>query len=71
MYYIGTKNQVDYYNDKVEEGENYNGVTKRWANPIKHPDQELWAIKKHSTYDHSNMNLVEQLSDDWFANEII
>lgn len=71
MYYIGTKNQCDYYNDKVGNGENYNGTTQRWATPIQHPTDGRWAIVKHKDYTHSTMELVESLSSDWFETEEI
>jgi len=66
MYYIGTKNQVDYYNDKVEQGEDYNPPTERWDIPIQHPTESKWAIVKHKRYTHSSMQLVEELSEDWY-----
>ena len=66
MYYIGTKNQVDYYNDKVGQGEDYNPPTERWANPIHHPTESKWAIVKHNRYTHGSMELVDELTKDWY-----
>lgn len=62
MYYIGTKTQCKYYIDKVDEGENYNGITSTWANPLKSfEDVEKYAVIKHDKYEHSNMTLVDNL----------
>ena len=34
MYYIGTKTQCEYYLNKVNQGEQYNGTTSTWATPL-------------------------------------
>lgn len=66
MYYIGTYNQVKYYIDKVDVGENYNGITSTWAKPLRSfEDSEKYAVVKHDKYDHINMMLVESLPDEF------
>ena len=45
MWLIGTEQKCLDYDAKVTEGENYyNGDN--WANPIKHPTLDKWAIIK-------------------------
>ena len=67
MIYTGTKKQCEAYNDLVTAGERYQGTTTHWANIRKHPDQELWAIKKHPNYE-SSLPLIE-LTPDWHKTE--
>lgn len=64
-YYIGTKSQADYYDDKVTQGESYSGTTTRWAEPREHPTDGTWAIVKHKNYEHSNMTWVAELDESW------
>jgi len=65
-WYTGSKSQCDYYDDKVTNGEGYNGTTTRWAEPRQHPTQtDLYAIVKHKNYEHSNMQWVAELDDTW------
>lgn len=71
MYLIGTKTQCLNYDAKVTAGENYyNGDN--WANPIKHPTLDSWAILKCTTprnYEPlDNMEQVSELSTDWQPN---
>lgn len=66
MYYIGTLEQTEKYNTIVVIGEGYNGVTLKWATANKHPDQDIYSIKKHPSYDDEEMTEVEELSQDWF-----
>lgn len=66
MNYIGTYNQVKYYLDKVNKAEKYHGTTDKWANPVKHPSKDLYAIIKHEDYEHGGMTLVDNLTADWF-----
>jgi len=66
MYYIGTKKQAQYYINKVDEGEKYNGITSTWAKPLRSfEDSEKYAVIKHSQYEHTNMVLVESLPDEF------
>ena len=65
-FYVGSRSQCDYYDDKVTQGENYNGTTTRWAEPRQHPTQtDLYAIVKHKNYEHSNMTWVAELDESW------
>lgn len=68
MIYIGTLEQCEQYDKKVTDGQNYQGVTTRWAVPKKHPVEDLYCIVKHKNYE-SDMELVESLSDDWIKTE--
>lgn len=62
MYYIGTKSQCEYYLNKVNQGEQYNGVTSKWAQiRSSYTEPKQYAILKHPKYTHSNMQLVETL----------
>ena len=71
MYYIGTYNQVKYYIDKVDVGENYNGITTTWAKPLRSfEDAEKYAVKVHIKYTHSNMQLLKQLPEEFTPSEI-
>lgn len=71
MYYIGSKTQCEYYLNKVNEGENYNGVTSKWADIVQHPTNNEFAIVKHEDYTHSSMILVNELPNDWQTQEDI
>ena len=66
MYYIGTYNQCKYYIDKVDVGENYNGITSTWAKPLRSfEDATRYAVLKHDKYEHTNMTKVESLPDEF------
>jgi hypothetical protein len=64
-YYIGTKQECEAYNQIVTDGENYQGTTARWSEPIEHPTQVLYAIVKHDNYS-SDMEEVEVLPENWY-----
>ena len=64
-YYIGTRQQCEAYNEFVKEGENYRGVTTRWADVRQHPSRNEFAITKHKSYDDETMQYVAELPDDW------
>lgn len=71
MYYIGTYNQVKYYIDKVDLGENYNGITNTWATPLRSfQNSNKYAVKVHIKYTHNNMQLLKQLPEEFTPNEI-
>ena len=68
MWYIGTLEECNAYNDKVNEAKAYNGnVTNNWANPRQHPDGSKWAIVAHTTEpdEESGLTLVDELTEDW------
>ena len=68
MWYIGTREEVEQYNAKVNEAKQYKGsITSNWANPRQHPDGSKWAILAHSTEpdEESRLTLVEELTEDW------
>ena len=67
-WYIGTREEVTAYNEKVNEAKAYTGsITSNWANPRQHPDGSKWAIVAHSTEpdEESRLIFTESLSDDW------
>jgi len=67
-WYIGTREEVTAYNEKVNEAKAYKGsITSNWANPRQHPDGSKWAIVAHSTEldEESGLTLVEELTEDW------
>ena len=71
-WYIGTREEVEQYNAKVNEAKAYKGsITSNWANPRQHPDGSKWAILAHSTEpdEESRLTLVEELTEDW--NEVL
>jgi hypothetical protein len=65
MYYIGTQEQCEAYNQMVTEGKNYPGLTNRWANLIAHPNGTDFAILKNAAYE-AELTELESLTSDWF-----
>lgn len=68
MWLIGTEQQCLNYDAKVTAGENYyNGDN--WANAIKHPKKDLYAVLKCTAprnYEPlDNMEQVSELPTDW------
>ena len=70
MYYTSTnKAELELYNMIVSRDENYDGIsTTQWANVIKHPDREEYAILANSKYEEETLNKESTLSSDWFDN---
>jgi hypothetical protein len=64
MYYIGTKQECQDYNNQVTLGEKYKSYTVRWENVIRNENGQGFAILKHDNYE-SNMILVESLPNNW------
>ena len=68
-WYIGTREEVEAYNEKVNEAKAYKGsITSNWANPRQHPDGSKWAIVVNASIDkdeESGLTLVEELTEDW------
>ena len=68
-WYIGTREEVEAYNQKVNEAKAYKGsITSNWANPRQHPDGSKWAIVANNSIEpqeDSNLIFEVQLSDDW------
>lgn len=67
VYVIGTKNEVEEYIAMVDDAENYQGTTTTWGTPIKHKDEDLWAVLKNDKYE-SPLQTVDTL-DGWFPSE--
>ena len=68
MYYIGTQQQCEDYNQEVTLGENYQGGTTTWASVIQHPTESKYAIVAHEKYT-SNLQSLESLTQDWYSDE--
>ena len=66
IYYIGTKQQCEDYNQEVTHGENYRGGTTTWANILEHPTESKCAIVAHEKYP-SQLETIESLNQDWYA----
>ena len=73
MWYIGTLEEVEAYNAKVNEAKAYKGsITSNWANPKQHPDGSKWAIVANNSIEpdeESGLIFTESLSDDWTPEE--
>ena len=70
MYYTSKdKSVLENYNSRVSAGEKYDGVkTIKWANILKHPDREEYAILINTKYEE---DLEESsLDETWFENII-
>ena len=73
MWYIGTLEECNAYNAKVNDAKQYKGsITNNWANPRQHPDGSKWAIVAHSTEpdEESGLTLVDELTEDWTPEEL-
>jgi hypothetical protein len=72
-WYIGTLEECNAYNAKVNEAKAYKGsITSNWANPRQHPDGSKWAILANNSIEpqeDSNLIFEVQLSDDWTPEE--
>lgn len=68
MYYISNnKADLEAYNQKVVDGEGYDGTTtKDWANIIEHVDGNQFAIFKHDKYHDDNLQTLDDLNESWF-----
>lgn len=64
-FYIGTIEQCEDYNRKVSDGENYQGNTENWSVLRKHPEAEIYSVRKHWRYECSSMQSVESLPKEW------
>ena len=68
-WYIGTLEECNAYNEKVNEAKQYKGsITSNWANPRQHPDGSKWAILANNSIEpqeESSLIFTESLSDDW------
>lgn len=65
-YYITTnKAEAEAYNTSVTQAHGHSGSTTQWANVIEHPNGNQFAIQK-AQFLSSDMQLVNELSKDWF-----
>ena len=73
-WYIGTLEECNAYNAKVNEAKAYNGsITSNWANPRQHPDGSKYAIIAHTVEpdEESGLTLVNELTEDWTPSEVL
>jgi len=72
-WYIGTLEEVEAYNQKVNEAKAYKGsITSNWANPRQHPEDDYYAIIAKSGIEpdeESSLRFVEALGEDWTPTE--
>ena len=72
-WYIGTLEEVEAYNDKVNEAKAYKGsITSNWANPRQHPTDDYCAIVAHPSIEpdeESSLRIVGELGEDWTPTE--
>jgi len=72
-WYIGTLEECNAYNQKVNEAKAYKGsITSNWANPRQHPDGSKWAIAANNSIEpqeESSLIFTESLSEDWTPEE--
>ena len=72
-YYIGTLEECNAYNTKVNQEKAYKGaVTYNWAVPEHHPTDDYCCIIAKSGVEpdeESSLQFVEALGEDWFATE--
>ena len=75
MWYIGTLEECNAYNEKVNEAKAYKGsITSNWANPRQHPDGSKWAIVASASVEkdeESGLTLVNELTEDWTPSEVL
>lgn len=65
-YYItNNRAEAEAYNDAVTAAHGHSGSTRRWAEVIEHPNGNQFAIQEAKAVS-SDMQLVEQLTEDWF-----
>ena len=73
MWYIGTREECEAYDQKVTSTQNYDGVhTKNWANPRQHPVDDYCCIRAKSGIEpdeESSLQFVEALGADWTPTE--
>jgi len=65
-YYMGTYEDCNIYNEKVNLGEGYVGTTTKWAEVTKHHLEDVWAIAKHEDYSSEELEAVDELPEDWY-----
>jgi hypothetical protein len=68
-WYIGTLEECNAYNAKVNEAKQYKGsITSNWATARQHPDGSKWAIVANNSIEpqeESSLIFTESLSEDW------
>lgn len=68
MYYIGTQQECEAYNELVTSGEGYQGITTKWGRVIAHPTDDVFAIIKNDNYDVPlEQATIEEISN-WYQN---
>lgn len=69
MFYISNnKADLEAYNQRVVDGEQYDGTTTTtWANIIEHQNGNQFAIFKHDKYHDDSLQSLEDLDESWFG----
>jgi hypothetical protein len=72
-WYIGTLEECNTYNEKVNEFKEYKGsITNNWAVAEKHPEDDYYAIVANESVEpdeESSLQIVGELGEDWFTEE--
>lgn len=66
MYYTGTQQECEAYNELVSLGEGYHGTTNKWGEVLAHPTDNVFAIIKNDKYEAPlKQATIEEVSA-WF-----
>ena len=66
MYYKSqNKQELEAYNERVSQGEGYQGITTKWSSIIEHQNGVDFAIVKNEKY-LENLTEIDSL-DGWFT----
>ena len=63
-YTFTTEEEAIQYNSDVTTKKNYNGSTNNWADVVKHPVQQKWAVPFNYILELENKEPIE-LTQDW------
>lgn len=67
MYYVfWTEKEAKEYDQSVTAASNYKPPTLNWANPIKHPTLNKWAILCNKKVVLEEQETLDSLPSDWF-----
>lgn len=68
MYYIGTKEECEAYNNLVTTGEGYHGTTTSWGRVLEHPTNDIFAIIKNDKYEAPLEQATTEEISNWYQN---
>ena len=66
MKYIGTEEEIEGYNNTVNNAQNYKGTTTQWDKVLKHPTLDLYCINAHQDFIFEGKE-KQELTSDWFT----